>query len=172
MSLRSETGSAARTGRRPAPRLRLLAILAMTLALGACATLFQKLEPPRVSLAGLEPEEFGLFEQRYLLRLRVQNANEVELPIAGMDFHLYLNDEEFASGVSDQQVTVPAFGEKLVEARVTSSLAGIIEQLRRMSRTEAQTFSYRLAGNVKLLHRTTKYPFDYRGEIDLGKIQD
>lgn len=144
----------------------------MALGLGACAGLTQKLEPPRVSLSGLEPEEFGLFEQRYLLRLRVQNPNDVELPIAGMDFHLYLNDEEFASGVSDQQVTVPAFGEQLVEARVTSSLAGIIEQLRRMGRTEAQTFSYRLAGHVKLLHRRMKYPFDYRGEIDLGEIQD
>jgi LEA14-like dessication related protein len=139
----------------------------MALGLGACAALTQKLEPPRVSLSGLEPEEFGLFEQRYLLRLRVQNPNDVELPIAGMDFHLYLNDEEFASGVSDQEVTVPAFGERLVEARVTSSLSGIIGQLRRMSRAESQTFSYRLAGNVKLLNRSMKYPFDYRGEIDL-----
>jgi LEA14-like dessication related protein len=168
----SETGGGTRAGRRPAPRLRLCAILAMTLVLGACAALTQKLEPPRVSLAGIEPEEFSLFEQRYLLRLRIQNPNEVELPIEGMAFRLYLNDEEFASGVSDRRVTVPAFGEQLVEARVTSSLAGVIEQLRRMSRTETQTFSYRLAGHVKLLHRATKYRFDYHGEIDLGKIQD
>jgi len=144
----------------------------MALGLGACAGLMQKLEPPRVSLSGLEPEEFGLFEQRYLLRLRVQNPNDVELPIAGMDFRLYLNGEEFASGVSDRQVTVPAFGEQLIEARVTSSLAGIIEQLRRMNRTEEQVFSYRLAGHVKLLNRPVKYPFDYRGEIDLTEMQD
>ena len=151
----------------------LVALAVVMLGLGACATLSQRLEPPRVSLAGLELEEIGLFEQRYRLRLRIQNPNDVELPIAGMAFSLYLNDEEFASGLSDRQTTVPPFGEALIEARVTSSLTGVIEQLQRLSRAEAaQTFSYRLAGHARLLHRATRYPFEYRGEIDLTETQD
>lgn len=161
-----------RAGRRLARHLGMVALAVTVLGLGACATLMQRLEPPRVSLAGLELEEIGLFEQRYRLRLRIQNPNDVELPIAGMDFRLYLNEEEFASGLSNQQATVPAFGEQLVEARVTSSITGILEQLQRLSRTEAHTFSYRLAGHVKLLHRSTKYPFDYRGEVDLTADAD
>lgn len=109
----------------------------------------------------------GLFEQRYRLQLRIQNPNDVDLPIAGMDFQLYLNDEEFANGVSDQTVTLPAFGEQIIDVRVTSSISGVIEQLQLFGRTELQTFSYRLSGHVKLLHRAIKYPFEYRGEIDL-----
>jgi LEA14-like dessication related protein len=172
MKRRSANTGGLRAGRQLPRYLGMIALAAMALGLGACATLMQRLEPPRVSLAGLELEEIGLFEQRYRLRLRIQNPNDVELPIAGMDFRLYLNDEEFASGLSDQPVTVPAFGEQVIEARVTSSITGIIEQLQRFSRAEAQTFSYRLAGHVKVLQRAMKYPFDYRGEVDLTEIQD
>ncbi|MGE0372728.1 MAG: LEA type 2 family protein [Gammaproteobacteria bacterium] len=155
---------------RPLSWLAVLAVAA--LVLGGCASLSQRLEPPRVSLAGLELEEIGLFEQRYRLRLRIQNPNDVELPIAGMAFSLYLNEEEFASGLSDRQTTVPPFGEAVIEASVTSSLTGVIGQLRRLSRTEAQTFSYRLSGHARLLHRAVKYPFEYRGEVDLTEMQD
>lgn len=137
------------------------------LGLVSCAALAPRLDPPRVSLAGLELEELGLFEQRYRLQLRVQNPNGADLPIAGMDFQLYLNDEEFANGLSDEKVTLPAFGEQVIEMRVTSSISSVIEQLQLFGRSEVQTFSYRLSGHVKLLHRAIKYPFEYRGEIDL-----
>lgn len=149
-----------------------VALVLLCLGLASCASLTARLEPPLVSLAGLELEELGVFEQRYRLRLRIQNPNDVELPIAGMDFRLYLNDEEFARGLSDQQAVVPAYGEALVEVRVTSSITGVIGQLQRFSRADTQAFSYRLAGHVKLLHRTMKYPFDYRGEVDLTGTQD
>ncbi len=148
--------------------LRAVVSAALLLGLAACASLGARLEPPRVSLANLQLVEFGVFEQRYRLDLRIQNPNDAELPIAGMDFRLYLNDEEFARGLSNQRVTVPAFGEQLVEVQVTSGLTGILGQLQRLGQGELKTFSYRLAGNVKPLHRALKYPFEYRGEIDLA----
>lgn len=144
-----------------------VALSVVLLGLTACASLGARLEPPRVSLANLQLVEFGVFEQRYRLDLRIQNPNDAELPIAGMDFRLYLNDEEFAHGLSNQRVTVPAFGEQLVEVQVTSGLTGILGQLQRLGQGELKTFSYRLSGNVKLLHRALKYPFEYRGELDL-----
>lgn len=147
---------------------RVIALLALAPVLVACAALAPRLESPRVSLADLQLEQFGVFEQRYRLSLRVQNPNDVELPIAGMEFRLYLNDEEFAHGLSDQRVTLPAFGEQLVEVQVTSGITGILGQIQRLGSGELKTFSYRLAGHVKPLHRALKYPFEYRGEIDLG----
>ncbi|MCC6207914.1 MAG: LEA type 2 family protein [Gammaproteobacteria bacterium] len=144
-----------------------LALVALLIGLSGCAGLATRLESPRVSLANLQLEEFGVFEQRYRLSLRVQNPNDVELPIAGMEFRLYLNDEEFAHGLSDQRMTLPAFGEQLVEVQVTSGITGILGQIQRLGRGELKTFSYRLAGHVKPLHRALKYPFEYRGEIDL-----
>ena len=147
---------------------RAIALFALLLGLTACAGLTSRLESPRVSLADLQLEQFGVFEQRYRLSLRVQNPNDVELPIAGMEFRLYLNDEEFAHGLSDQHVTLPAFGEQLVEVRVTSGIGGILGQIQRLGSGELKTFSYRLSGHVKPLHRALKYPFEYRGEIDLS----
>lgn len=158
--------------RRPTVFGRVIALLALALGLFACAALAPRLESPRVSLADLQLEQFGVFEQRYRLSLRVQNPNDVELPIAGMEFRLYLNDEEFAHGLSDQRVTLPAFGEQLVEVQVTSGITGILGQVQRLGSGELKTFSYRLAGHVKPLHRTLKYPFEYRGEIDLSGARD
>lgn len=70
------------------------------LLLNACATLMQQFDPPYGNLAGLELKELGLLEQRYLLKLRVQNPNSVPLPIAGMNYDLAINNKKFARGVS------------------------------------------------------------------------
>lgn len=149
----------------------LVLLLILLFGLTGCATLTQHMEPPRVSLAGLELEQLGLFEQRYLVRLRVQNPNDVSLPIAGMNFRLFLNDEEFASGLSNQQVTLPGFGEELVDVRVTSNLTRVIGQLQTMGQSGASSFNYRIAGHVKVLHRAIRYPFEHSGEVDLATGQ-
>lgn len=156
-----------RAGPARAGRLRLVACAALVLGLASCAALTPGLEAPRVSLAGLEIEELELFEQRYRLRLRMQNPNDAEMPIAGMDFRLHLNDVEFASGLSDQRITLPAYGEQVIDMRVTSDVTSVIGQWQKFERGELRTFSYRLSGHVRLLHRALKYPFEHRGEIDL-----
>ena len=158
----------ANAARRATTALTAVTAVVLLLALSACATLTARLEPPRVSLAGLELTELGVFEQRYRLRLRVQNPNDVALPITGMAFRLDLNEREFAHGVSDGKVTVPAFGEAELDVTVTSTLAGLVDQLQRLGRGESDRFAYRLSGLVRLARPAMNYPVDYRGEIGLA----
>ncbi len=136
--------------------------------LAGCAGVYRSLEPPRVTLADLQPLEMKLFEQRYALQLRVQNPNPYDLPITGMDFKLRLNDADFASGVSRTDVTVPAYGEKLVDVEVTSTLVSLMRQLRDMGKADRQSFSYGITGHIRVAGRLITVPFAYRGEIDLG----
>jgi LEA14-like dessication related protein len=137
------------------------------LLLSACATLLQQFDPPYVTLAGLELKEMGLFEQRYLLRLRIQNPNAVPLPIAGMNYSLAINDQQFARGVSNQSLTVAAHGEGLADVEVTSNLGGLLDQLRQLGNQAAPRFDYKLDGSVSLVNSALKLPFSYQGSVGL-----
>lgn len=146
-------------------RLLLIGLLA-TLTV-ACASLGKMREPPVVNLAGLQMGEMTLFEQRYQLQLRVQNPNDDELPISGLYCTLYINDREFAKGVSNANVTVPRFGEALLSVDVVSDLRRVLEQLRDAGGKPVNAVSYRLSGKLALQGSPIPVPFDYHGEFDM-----
>lgn len=145
--------------------MRLPAVLCLALAAG-CAGLFTRPEPPNVSLADLQVADVGLFEQRYRLRLRVQNPNDFALPIKGMRYTLAVNDREFAEGVSPESVTVPAFGEELIEVEAVSNLARVVDQMLELG-GQRRSLSYRLSGSLSLGGGIGRMPFDYQGEVNL-----
>ena len=136
--------------------------------LTACALFQTRLESPRVSVADLNVTAMGFFEQRYQLRLRIQNPNEFALPIKGMDYHLQFNDKPFARGVSAQHTIVPAFGEKLIDVEVTSNLGNLVGQWLALGRETG--LRYRLSGSLALGNAFGKVPFDYQGEIFPDRI--
>lgn len=146
---------------------RVVLIVLLTALMLGCASLGQRREPPIVSLAGLEMGEMTLFEQRYRLQLRVQNPNDVELPISGLHCTLVINDREFANGVSDASVTVPRFGEALLSVDVVSDLRRVIAQLRDRERQPLNSITYRLSGKFTLQGSPFPVPFDYYGEFEL-----
>jgi LEA14-like dessication related protein len=131
--------------------------------LTACALLQTRLESPSVSVANLNVIAIGFFEQRYQLRLRIQNPNDFALPINGMNYHLQFNDEPFARGVSAQLTVVPAFGEKLIDVEVTSNLGTLVKQWLTLGRETGLRYS--LSGSLALGNAFGKVPFNYQGEI-------
>lgn len=142
-------------------------ILIALLSLAGCAALTTPLESPYVSLAGLQLSEVSLFEQRYTLTLRIQNPNAVDLPIAGMNYVLHVNGEEFARGVNAEAVDVPAHGEALAKVDVTSNLAGLFDQIKRLGSGGEPRLDYKLEGSVSLASRLVKLPFKYEGSVDM-----
>ena len=143
-------------------------IISLWLAImhSGCATMQSQLEPPHVTLTDMRILEMTLFEQRYGLKIRVQNPNPIALPITGLNFQLDVNDAELGRGVSDQTVTVPAHGEAVLEINLTSNLARIFDQLRGFESGKGQSLSYRLSGGLSLSIWMGKLPFDYRGELN------
>ena len=145
--------------------MKKLIILLFATVLAGCATVQSPLESPHVSLIDLRLLSATLFEQRYALKIRVQNPNPVELPISGMDFRLDINDVELGRGVSDKSVTVPAYGEEVFEINLVSNFARIVNQIRAFESGQGQSLRYRLAGGISVENRIGKLPFDYHGEI-------
>jgi len=139
----------------------------LVFGLAACSALPTKPEPPRVTLVGLTLLSVDLFEQRYQVRLRLKNPNAFDLPIRGLDFRLDINDETFADGVSSTVVTVPAFGEEVVELEVSSSLLQVFRQLQSLEKKPSPSFGYRISGTVAVGPYGQRLPFDYAGQLQL-----
>jgi LEA14-like dessication related protein len=142
------------------------AILLLALLIDGCAGLGTYSEAPRVSLVSIQPLELGVLEQRYGLRLRILNPNDAALPVEGMSYALRINDREFAYGVSRQPVTIPPYGEALLDVDVVSSLLGVLQQLQEANAGKRESLTYRLTGHLSLANRPGKLPFDYRGELN------
>ena len=145
-------------------RRHLLASLVAAGVVSGCSTLPAGAAPPRISVAGLRIIEVGLLEQRYALRLRVQNPNDFAFTVTGMDYALELNGRDFAQGVSDQRVDVPAYSERTLEVTVSSGLADLVEQLRALDNGRMSGLDYRVHGHVRL-DGGTRVPFEHAAEL-------
>ncbi|MCU7843729.1 MAG: LEA type 2 family protein [Candidatus Thiodiazotropha sp. (ex Monitilora ramsayi)] len=143
----------------------------MSLTLGACASLMPKSDQIKVTMIDVRPLESTIMEQRFLVKLRVQNRSRQPLSIDGMSFDLELNGKDFASGVSNNAVTVPGFGEAVIEVKVSSSLFGIIRQVRSLDKMQQRPFQYRISGTLSRTDSLFSLPFSESGEIDLSLPQ-
>lgn len=150
------------------PPLRSITLFALLFVLGGCAALAPKIDPPHVSLSDLKLKDVGLFEQRFTLTLRIQNPNDFALPIKGMDYEVFLNDQKFARGVSNDAVTVPALGEALASVDVVSNAGSLWQQAQTLMNGKQTALRYRLSGGLRVVNRAVKIPFDYQGEFKLN----
>lgn len=140
--------------------------MALIVILAACAgTLTQ---PPEVRLSNIGVRELGLFEQRLALSLRVHNPNDANLAIRGLNYALELNGRPFARGSTEQSVTVPRFGEALLEVPATVDTGGLLGQLDQWRRDSGrESLEYRLSGTLYTAYGAG-IPFQYSGQLPLS----
>jgi LEA14-like dessication related protein len=139
--------------------------LAMIVA--SCSTMPKEYEMLVVHIADMTPKDMTIFEQRFNIKLRIQNPNDVEFGINGLRFDIELNERAFANGMSGQRVTVPRFGSEVIDVEVFTTLASFLRQIRQLSGGSAQKVRYRLKGTAFVESPGIfKAPFDEEGEID------
>lgn len=136
--------------------------------LAACAGFpYGDIDPPEVYLSDIRLIKARFFEQRYRLELRIQNPNDVDLPIGGMSYRLILNGREFATGVSSAGWTLPAYGDQVVAIEAVSSLGRVLEQYRGLEKSGGEV-DYALTGNIGLGRHGPEIPFESRGRLQLA----
>lgn len=148
--------------------MRRFIILLLVICFSGCAGLGYREGDVKVTISGLQLLDATLLEQRYLFKLRLLNRSQRALSISGLSFDVELNGKEFASGVSNQQVSLSAFDEAMVEVKVSSSLFGIIRQLQSMQEMENKALDYKISGRVYLAAGVFSLPFEETGMIDLN----
>ena len=142
-------------------------LLLIALLLSACASMLPTSDSLKVNLSAMQMLESTLMEQRYRIRIRVQNRSRSALHVEGMIFDLELNGKEFASGVSSQAVTIEPLSEALLSVDLTSTLFGLVRQIRSMQQLQDKPFSYLFSGVVYTREATFGTTFREQGEIDL-----
>ena len=160
---------------RPLARVGLVVVLLGAALAAGCSSMLPKLETPHLSLVGLEMVDATLFEQRIRVRLRVQNPNDITLPVRGLNVNFELDGEEFARGVTSRAFDVPAFGEAEFDMMVTANAATAILRLVQAGRDREgprDSIGYRISGKLSTslgLLRTV--PFEEKGELPFGQLK-
>jgi LEA14-like dessication related protein len=124
-------------------------LLVVALILSGCAV-FPVQDPLRVTVAGIESLPSESMEARMLVKLRVQNPNDVEIAYDGAAVKLDLLDATIASGVTDARGTIPRYGEAVVAIPVTLSMVNVAVQMMKLfhDKTPPATVRYKLEGKL------------------------
>ena len=109
-------------------RSALLVLLACGALLSAGCASLQGRDPIQVIVAGVEPLQGEGLELRMLVKLRIQNPNDLPLDFNGVSVELDVQGKRFATGVSDAAGSVPRFGEAIVDVPVSISVFRIARQ--------------------------------------------
>jgi LEA14-like dessication related protein len=145
--------------------MRLLAALVLLAAMNGCA--YSKLEKPRLEVVDVQLLKGDLLQQQLRLRMRVQNPNDRQLPVAGITYELVVAGEAFAHGESERNFVVPALGSAEFDVNVTANAATALLKILSLGR-KLETVDYRLTGKVALSSGMLRsIPFDQKGSINL-----
>jgi LEA14-like dessication related protein len=150
---------------------RLTKIIALTLALSACSLFAPKFERPNVTVIGIEMRGGNLLQQRFAVKLNIQNPNDRALPVRGLQAHLNVGGEEIASGVSDRSVTVPAFGESEFDMTINANIALALLKLADKT-NRSDSIDYEIKGEASIdLPFLRNLPFRQTGTLKLNGNQ-
>jgi LEA14-like dessication related protein len=148
---------------------RLLKIIALTLALGACSLIAPKFNRPNVTVISIQMRSGNLLQQNFAVKLNIQNPNDRALPVRGLHTELNVGGEQIASGVSDRAVIVPAFGESEFDMTITANLAVALLKLADKANQHADSIDYDLTGEASIdLPFLRSLPFHQSGSFKLS----
>lgn len=147
------------------------ALCLLAMCLGACSAFGPKVEVPRLTLVRVAMTSADIFNQQFLVRLHVQNPNDRELPVKGIDYKLFLEGDSFAEGMSSKPFTVPALGETEFDMTVRTNFVSGVGRL--MSRLNGRDqVQYVLEGKVLTdLGMVKKIPFQETGTVSIGILK-
>lgn len=138
----------------------------LALNLPGCASLTGGTDPPRVSVAGVEPLQGQGLELRLSIKLRVQNPNDLPIEYNGVAIELDVRGSNFASGVSAERGSVPRFGETIVVVPITVSAMSMVRQAMSLAQGDNSKVAYVLRGKLAgTMFGAIR--FESRGEFEL-----
>lgn len=130
--------------------LSLLLTLGLLVSLGGCSSwLTDDFRDPEVRLLKVDVVKAKLLEQKFVLRFRIDNPNDISLPIRGLNYNVKLNGVLLAEGQSDKSFTVPARGHQIFDVPVRTNLWRHLKRIVNSLEDPDEPISYQLQGEVK-----------------------
>ncbi len=146
------------------------ALVVLLLSLAGCASMGPKLEAPRLTLVSVGMMSADVFSQQFRVRLHVQNPNDRDIPVKGIDYEIFLEGDSFAEGVANEPFVVPALGEREFDMTVrTNFVSSIGRLLSRMNGRDGNKINYTITGKVVVdIPFVPSIPFSDTGTVDLN----
>ncbi|GFE79008.1 hypothetical protein GCM10011487_10080 [Steroidobacter agaridevorans] len=150
---------------------RCLVILALAVGVNGCSAMRPKLEAPRLALVAVAMMSADIFNQQFLIRMNVENPNDRELPVTGLDYKIFLEGDGFAEGKLNKPFTVPANGEMDFEMTVRTNFVSGVGRL--LSRLNGRTqVNYAVEGKLLTdIRFLKKIPFNETGSVNLAVMK-
>jgi LEA14-like dessication related protein len=145
--------------------------LVLLAAVAACASLAPKLETPRVSMLGIQVMSGDMFAQRFRVRVKVENPNDIAVAVNSIEYKILLMGDSFADGSTDNSFVLPALGEAEFDMTVNTNFVSSLGRLvSRMGGGKLENVEYEIAGKLHLQKGVARtIPFDHRGTVNFTK---
>ncbi|MBL8269689.1 LEA type 2 family protein [Steroidobacter sp.] len=150
---------------------RFALVIALLVTASSCSSLRPDLKAPRLALVSVAMTSADIFNQQFLVRVNVENPNDRELPIKGLDYKLFLEGDGFAEGMMNKPFTVPANGETDFDMTVrTNFVSGVGRLLSRLNGRTQVNYSVegKLLTDIRFLK---KIPFSETGSATIGVLK-
>ncbi len=127
-----------------------IAVISLLLlaSLNGCALLYRDLVEPTVQLVSIAPQQVGFSGIRLLCRLRIENPNDVKIPIRGGNFGLAVEGVQVAQGALIDGFTVAARDSEIVDVVVDVDTARSLALAMRLLGGGEQAIDYALTGYI------------------------
>jgi LEA14-like dessication related protein len=140
-------------------------VLGAGLVFTACTSM-GSLEPPSVSLAGVELSEVTVFETTVQVKLRVSNPNPEPMTLEGASFKLRLEDHKIGRGLSSEIVTIERLDTALLNVTFYVNNAVALLQLREILQQEAVDYRVQAVLYTQGSWGTKKLKVDKEGRFE------
>jgi len=155
----------------PIRSLRVMFVSACAVLLAACTTLGPDLQAPQLEVVAVQMLSTDMFAQRFKVRVKVQNPNDLELPVRGLEYTILMMGDSFAEGMSDAPFVLPALGEAEFDMLVTTNfVSSFARVLSRAGGGKLENIDYEIAGKIMVdKGMVRKIPFNHRGTVDFTR---
>ncbi|HEY0943172.1 MAG TPA: LEA type 2 family protein [Steroidobacter sp.] len=150
---------------------RLALAFALLVSVSSCSALRPELQAPRLALVSVAMTSADIFNQQFLVRINIENPNDRDLPITGLDYKLFLEGDGFAEGLLNKPFTVPANGETDFDMTVRTNFVSGVGRL--LSRLNGRTqVNYAVEGKLLTdIRFLKKIPFQETGSVNIAVLK-
>ena len=144
--------------------VRTFAMLVFVAAFAAaCSGIPFNAKAPKVSVAEVNVKRLGLFEHVFDVGLRVNNPNDFDIAIEGLEFKLEINGREFATGTAYTHTHLPAFSTAVVHVDTKTDSNKLLQQIKTLPNLLKDGAPYRIRGRIKIDRADDWVQFDRSG---------
>lgn len=151
-------------------RFRIFTIGFLAALLSACASTDTLISSPTVNLTSVELTSVSLTRQTFRLGFDVDNPNPFPLPVKGVAYKVFFDDERFVGGETEGSFTVPAGGQDAFMISVDLDFLNTATQIAALFRGGIpEQVNYELQGSLTVdIPFARPLPFSSSGIIDVN----